>query len=64
MKIKELKSKKSDELKKIVLDLKKELFNLRFQKVANQLTNTARVRQLRRGVARAKTLLNQQKETV
>ncbi len=65
MKIKELKEKKSADLQKMVLDLKKELFNLRFQKVAGKLGNTARVRQVRRTVARVKTLLNQQvKETV
>ena len=58
MKVIDLRKKKTDELKKMVLDLKKESFNLRFQRVAGQLTNTARVREVRRAVARIKTLLN------
>lgn len=58
MKIIDLRKKKTDELKKMVLDLKKESFNLRFQRVAGQLTNTARVREVRRAIARVKTLLN------
>ncbi|HCI48542.1 MAG: 50S ribosomal protein L29 [Alphaproteobacteria bacterium RIFCSPLOWO2_01_FULL_45_8] len=58
MKAIDLRKKKTDELKKMVLDLKKESFNLRFQKVAGQLTNTVRVREVRRSIARIKTLLN------
>jgi large subunit ribosomal protein L29 len=58
MKAIDLKKKKPDELKKMVTDLKKESFNLRFQRVAGQLTNTARVREVRRTIARVKTLLN------
>ena len=58
MKAIDLRKKKPDELKKMVVDLKKESFNLRFQRVAGQLTNTARVREVRRAIARVKTLLN------
>jgi large subunit ribosomal protein L29 len=58
MKAIDLKKKKPDELKKMVTDLKKESFNLRFQRVAGQLTNTARVREVRRTIARVKTLLS------
>lgn len=58
MKAIDLRKKNSDELKKMVVDLKKESFNLRFQRVAGQLTNTARVREVRRAIARVKTLLN------
>lgn len=58
MKTVDLNKTKTDDLKKMVLDLKKESFNLRFQKVAGQLTNTARVREVRRTIARIKTLLN------
>ena len=58
MKVIDLRKKKTDDLKKMVLDLKKESFNLRFQRVAGQLTNTARVREVRRSIARIKTLLN------
>jgi large subunit ribosomal protein L29 len=58
MKAIDLRKKKTDELKKMVVDLKKESFNLRFQRVSSQLTNTARVREVRRTIARIKTLLN------
>lgn len=40
-----------------LVELKKELFNLRFQKATGELENTARFRQVRRDVARVKTLL-------
>jgi len=39
--------------------LRKESFNLRFQKVSGQLENTVRVRQVRRDIARVKTILGQ-----
>jgi large subunit ribosomal protein L29 len=59
MKIETLKQKKEDELKKLLIDFKKELFNLRFQKVSGELTKTHRIRYIRRSVAQIKTLLNQ-----
>lgn len=59
MKAIELRDKKVDELKKIILDLRKELFNLRFQKSSSQLQNTARIRQVRRDLARIKTVLGE-----
>ena len=63
MKIDELKSKTVDQLKSILTDLKKESFNLRFQKANGQLENTARVRVVKRSVARVLTLINnKQKE--
>jgi large subunit ribosomal protein L29 len=49
-----------DQLKAEQLNLKKEAFNLRFQRASGQLENTARVRDVRRTLARIKTLLNQQ----
>ena len=55
MKAKELKGKSDDELQTQLLDLKKEAFNLRFQRASGQLENTARIRQVRRDVARIKT---------
>lgn len=58
-KIADLRSKSEDELKTQLLDLKKEQFNLRFQKASGQLENTARVRQVRREVAQIKTLLSE-----
>ncbi len=59
MKIKDLRIKTPDEWC-TELDLyKKELFNLRFQSVYVKLTKTHRIRQLKRGVARVKTLLRE-----
>ncbi|MFC0200438.1 50S ribosomal protein L29 [Paracoccus rhizosphaerae] len=55
----ELKSKTPDQLKDQLVALKKEAFNLRFQQATGQLENTARMRTVRRDVARVKTILNQ-----
>ena len=65
MKISELRGKTVDQLKALLLDLKKEAFNLRFQTVSGELEKTSRVREVRRSVARIKTLLNEaaRKET-
>jgi large subunit ribosomal protein L29 len=57
VKAEELKGKSGDELQTQLLDLKKEAFNLRFQRASGQLENTARIRQVRRDVARIKTVL-------
>jgi large subunit ribosomal protein L29 len=57
MKASELIGKTADELKDNLLALKKEQFNLRFQRATGQLENTARVRQVRRDIARIKTAL-------
>jgi large subunit ribosomal protein L29 len=48
-----------DQLDDELLKLKKEQFNLRFQKATGQLENTARVRQVRRDIARVKTVAQQ-----
>ena len=58
MKIDELKNKTLDQLKSILMDLKKESFNLRFQKANGQLENTSRVKVVKRSVARVLTLIN------
>ncbi len=55
----ELKTKTPDQLKDQLVALKKEAFNLRFQAATGQLENTARMRVVRRDVARVKTILNQ-----
>lgn len=55
-KIEDLRTKSEDELSAQLLDLKKEQFNLRFQKASGQLESTARVREVRRQIARIKTL--------
>ena len=59
MKAQDLKAKTADELRDELIALKKEAFNLRFQAATNQLENTARMRAVRRNVARVKTVLNQ-----
>ncbi len=58
MKITDLRGKNADELQGMLLDLKKEQFNLRFQKATGQLENTAREREVRRTIARVKTILS------
>ena len=58
MKIEELKNKTLDQLRSILIDLKKESFNLRFQKANGQLENTDRVKVVKRSVARVLTLIN------
>lgn len=55
----ELRSKTPDQLRDSLVALKKEAFNLRFQQATSQLENTARMRAVRRDVARVKTVLNQ-----
>ena len=56
---KELRNKTPDELRDQLVALKKEAFNLRFQQATSQLENTARMRLVRRDVARVKTILNE-----
>jgi large subunit ribosomal protein L29 len=59
MKVKDVKAKTSDELSAELAQLTKEVFNLRFQKASGQLENTARVREVRRTIARIKTVLGE-----
>jgi large subunit ribosomal protein L29 len=51
-----------DQIDDEVLKLKKEQFNLRFQRATGQLENTSRVRQVRRDIARLKTIARQKKK--
>jgi large subunit ribosomal protein L29 len=55
----DIKAMTEDQLNDEVLKLKKEQFNLRFQRATGQLENTARVRVIRREIARAKTIAAQ-----
>ncbi|MCZ7676603.1 MAG: 50S ribosomal protein L29 [Roseovarius sp.] len=55
----ELRDKTPDQLREQLLALKKEQFNLRFQAATGQLENPARIRLVRRDVARVRTVLNQ-----
>ena len=57
----DFRAKTEDELSKMVLDLKKQQFNLRFQKSGGQLSNTAEVRSVRREIARIKTIMAEKK---
>jgi large subunit ribosomal protein L29 len=57
MKPSDARAKTPDELKDALLGLKKEQFNLRFQRATQQLEAPARVRQVRREIARIKTIL-------
>ena len=57
----DVRTKSDDELKDQLGDLQKEAFNLRFQQASGQLENTARVRQVRRDIARIKTILGERK---
>ncbi|MBX3577785.1 MAG: 50S ribosomal protein L29 [Rhizobiaceae bacterium] len=56
MKAADVRAKTPDQLNDDLADLKKEQFNLRFQKATGQLEKTARVRQVRRDIARIKTI--------
>lgn len=62
MKAADLRQKSQDELRQELENLKKEQLNLRFQAASGQLENTARVREIRRDVARIKTILGQSAE--
>ena len=55
----DLKTMTPDQLQDELLKLKKEQFNLRFQRATGQLENTARVAQVRRDIARVKTIQRQ-----
>ena len=64
MKIKAYKSELSKnslaELEELLVDAKKELFNLRFQNATNQLDNTSRITIVRKNIARIQTLITAQ----
>ncbi|MBI2242002.1 MAG: 50S ribosomal protein L29 [Magnetospirillum gryphiswaldense] len=55
----DLRAKTDDQLQEALLTLKKEQFNLRFQKASGQLENTARVTQVRREIATIKTIIGE-----
>jgi large subunit ribosomal protein L29 len=57
----DIKAMTEDQLNEEVLKLKKEQFNLRFQKATSQLENTSRARVVRRDIARAKTVAAQKR---
>ena len=60
MKANDIRVMTKDQVQDEILKLKKEQFNLRFQKATGQVENTARIRQIRRDIARLKTAAAQQ----
>ncbi len=62
--VEELRGKNVEQLKEDLVTFKKELFNLRFQNATNQLDNTARIKEVRKNVARVQTIITQKETTV
>ncbi len=60
--VNELVEKSADELKNDLVSAKKELFNLRFQNATNQLDNTARIKEVRKNIARIQTVITQKQK--
>ena len=58
----ELRAKKTDELEGQLGDLKKEQFNLRFQRASGQLSDTTQFRRVRRNIARIRTILRERRD--
>jgi large subunit ribosomal protein L29 len=63
MKIGDIRDMTPDQLSDEIVKLKREQFNLRFQQATGQLENTARMRQVRRDLARIKTILGEKSQT-
>ena len=61
MKIEDVRAMSEDQREDAVLNLKKERFNLRFQRATGQLENTSRLREARRDIARIKTIAAQKR---
>ena len=61
--VEDLKNKSDAELAQALVDAKKELFNLRFQNATNQLDNTARIREVRKNIARIQTIITEKSKT-
>jgi len=61
MKAEDLRAQTPDQLKTQLVELRKEAFNLRFRRASGQLENTARVREVRRDIARIQTVLGQKR---
>jgi large subunit ribosomal protein L29 len=62
MKIGDIRAMSPDQMEDAILNLKKERFNLRFQRATGQLENTSRMREARRDIARIKTIAAQQRD--
>ncbi|MCY4500646.1 MAG: 50S ribosomal protein L29 [Alphaproteobacteria bacterium] len=64
MKAIDVRARTADELSELLEDLQKAAFNLRFQRASGQLENTAEIRQVRRDIARIKTVLGEKSRAV
>ena len=62
--VNELMGKTADVLQKDLVSAKKELFNLRFQNATNQLDNTARIKEVRKNIARIQTIITKKAREV
>ena len=62
--VEDLRTKSAAELSQELVSAKKELFNLRFQNATNQLDNTARIKEVRRNIARIQTVITQAQKGV
>ena len=60
--VEDLQKKSEAELAQELVDAKKELFNLRFQNATNQLDNTARIKEVRKNIARIQTIITQKEK--
>jgi large subunit ribosomal protein L29 len=61
-KVEDIRRMTADQMDEEILKLKKERFNLRFQRATGQLENTSRLRQARRDIARIKTIARQKSQ--
>jgi large subunit ribosomal protein L29 len=61
MKVDDIRAMTPDQMEDAILDLKKERFNLRFQRATGQLENTSRLKEARRDIARIKTIAAQKR---
>jgi large subunit ribosomal protein L29 len=61
MKVEDIRAMTDDQRDDAVVNLKKERFNLRFQRATGQLENTSRIRETRRDIARIKTIAAEQR---
>ena len=61
MKVEDIRAMSPDQMEDAILNLKKERFNLRFQRATGQLENTSRLREARRDIARIKTIAAQKR---
>ena len=62
LKVEDIRRMTADQMDDEILKLKKERFNLRFQRATGQLENTSRIREARRDIARIKTIARQKRQ--